>query len=237
MLLPLNLAMTQSEIADAASLPAQIAWMACHFSPSGQGLINLPAALPEGAILILDDSIPCRGHSVDIVLETLADLISNLHCHGVLLDFQMPENEESATLTAALVDALPCPVAAPPEYVKELSCPVFLPPAPLHMPMEKYLSQWAGREVWLEVALCQERIIVDRNGASFSEDFSEQPCNSFDCQKLYCRYTIKVREDHIIFTLFDTADTLEKKLALAHSLGVTRAVGLYQELGAFQTGK
>ena len=79
MLLPLNLAMTQSEIADAASLPAQIAWMACHFSPSGQGLMNLPAALPEGAILILDDSIPCRGHSVDIVLETLADLISNLH--------------------------------------------------------------------------------------------------------------------------------------------------------------
>ena len=236
MLLPLNLAMTQSEIADAASFPEQIAWMACHFSPSEQGLINLPAALPEGAILILDDSIPCRGHSVDIVLETLTGLTSNFHCHGVLLDFQMPENEESAVLTAALVDTLPCPVAVPPEYAKELTCPVFLPPAPLHMPMEKYLSQWAGREVWLEAALCQERIIVERNGTRFSDDFIELPGKSFDCQKLCCRYTIKVREDHIVFTLFDTIETLEKKLALASSLGVTQAVGLYQELGAFQIG-
>ena len=231
MLLPLNLAMTQSEIADAASLPAQVAWMACHFSPSGQGLMNLPAALPEGAMLILDDSIPCRGHSIDRIVQTLDDLISRFHCHSVLLDFQQAENEEAAALTVALVNALPCPVAAPPEYAKTLTCPVFLPPAPLHMPMEKYLSQWAGREVWLEAALCQERIIVDRNGTSFSDDFSEQPCNSFNCQKLCCRYTIKVREDHIIFTLFDTAETLEKKLALASSHGVTRAVGLYQELG------
>ena len=237
MLLPLNLAMTQSEIADAASLPAQVAWMACHFSPSGQGLINLPAALPEGAMLILDDSIPYRGHSVDIVLETLADLISNLHCRGVLLDFQMPENEESAALTAALVDTLPCPVAAPPEYAKELTCPVFLPPAPLHMPLDKYLLPWADREIWLEAALCQEQIIVSKKGTTFSDDFIELPVKSFDCHKLCCRYTIKVREDHIVFTLFDTIETLEKKLALASSLGVTRAVGLYQELGAFQTGK
>ena len=188
-------------------------------------------------MLILDDSIPCRGHSIDRIVQTLDDLISRLHCHSVLLDFQMPENEESAALTAALVDTLPCPVAVPPEYAKELTCPVFLPPAPLHMPLDKYLLPWADREICLEAALCQERIIVDRNGASFSEDFSEQPCNSFDCQKLCCRYTIKVREDHIVFTLFDTPDTLGRKLALAHSLGVTRAVGLYQELGAFQTGK
>ena len=99
------------------------------------------------------------------------------------------------------------------------------------MPLEKYLLPWADREVWLEAALCQERIVIDRNGTSFSDDFSEQPCNSFNCQKLCCRYTIKVREDHIIFTLFDTVETLERKLALAQSLGVTRAVGLYQELG------
>jgi hypothetical protein len=233
MLLPLNLAMTQSEIADAVSLPAQIAWMACHFSPDGRGLANLPSQLPEGSMLILDDSIPCRGHSTDIVLETLTDLISRFHCHSVLLDFQQAENEEAAALIAALADALPCPVAAPPEYAKALTCPVFLPPAPLHMPLEKYLSQWADREIWLEAALCQERIIVDRNGASFSEDFSELPIKRFDSQKLCCQYTINVRKDHIIFTLFDTAETLERKMALAHSLGVTRAVGLYQELGEY----
>ena len=40
-----------------------------------------------------------------------------------------------------------------------------------------------------------------------------------------------VSAEEIRFTLFDTRDSLQQKLEKAHSLGVTRAVGLYQELG------
>ena len=41
-------AMTAAEIRGCSALPAGIAWMACHFSPYGTGLSNLPPELPEG---------------------------------------------------------------------------------------------------------------------------------------------------------------------------------------------
>lgn len=232
MVLPLNLAMTASEIVTARSLPANIAWMACHFSSEGTGLDNLPAQLPEGFLLILDDSIPCCGHSADQTAEILYKLVSRFHCCGVLLDFQRSCSAESATIAAALVDALPCPVVVPPEYAKGLPCPVFLPPAPLHMPLERYLKPWKNREIWLEAALCCEVASINKNGATYLPS-SAYPGQSGDfySERLYCRYMTKILSDCISFTLFDTPETLERKLVHAHSLGVTRAVGLYQELG------
>lgn len=236
--LPLNLAMTPSEIAAAPSLPTAFAWMACHFSAGGAGLEDLPAQLPEDALLILDDSIPCNGHSAGLAVEILTELVSRFHCCGVLLDFQRPGNAKSASIAAALTEKLPCPVAVTPAYASALPCPVFLPPVPLHIPLKKYLQPWTGREIWLEAALCQEVITVTKNGTTFALDYSsEHPPSGFFSEKLGCCYVSKVQEDRITFTLFDTPETLEKKLEYAHSLGVTRAVGLYQELGAFLTGK
>ena len=40
------LAMTAAEFRKKEDLPDKIAWMACHFSPYGLGLSNLPQRLP-----------------------------------------------------------------------------------------------------------------------------------------------------------------------------------------------
>ena len=44
------LAMTAAEIAAAGAPAYGLAYMACHFSPYGTGLVNLPRELPEGRL-------------------------------------------------------------------------------------------------------------------------------------------------------------------------------------------
>jgi hypothetical protein len=232
--LPLNLAMTASEIAGVCPLPKDFAWMACHFSPDGEGLTNLPDYLPDGSLLILNDSNPCRNHDIRHISKQLQETVAKFRCCGLLLDFQRPFTDYAASVAAALAQSLPCPVAVPPQYAAHLPCPVFLPPAPLHQPMESYLKPWQNREIWLEAALCQERITVTKEGTSFASIFPAQPQDrGFYQPKLRCCYRTAVSHDAITFTLFDTQDTLYAKLELAAKLGVTRTVGLYQELAHF----
>lgn len=231
MVLPLNLAMTPSEIATTDSLPERISWMSCYFCPYTEGITNIPEALPEGAMLILTDRENCSGHSRDLVAQQLLDTVQKLHCESVLLDFQRPPNPELEAMVTAIVQALPCPVAVTESYAASLDCPVFLPPCPLHIPMEDYLKPWHSREIWLEAALCQETITVTDAGTAFTPVYStDSPAGEFYHQKLRCRYHPALYYDRILFTLFDTPETLEEKLEAARILGVHRAVGLYQEL-------
>ena len=230
--LPLNLAMTSSEIAGVRALPKDFAWMACHFSPDGAGLTNLPGHLPNGSLLILNDSIPCDDHDIQQITKQLQETVERFRCCGLLLDFQRPYGDKAASVAAALAQSLPCPVAVTPEYAGGLPCLVFLPPAPLHQPMESYLKPWQNREIWLEAALCQEKITVTKSGTSYQTIFPPQQRDGrFYDKRLHCRYHTAVSDDHITFTLFDTRESLEKKLELAAELGVTRSVGLWQELG------
>ena len=231
--LPLNLAMTPLEIAQNPFTGVPLAWMSCHFSEDGQGLTDLPEELPEHALLILDDRIPCCGHSAPMAAAILQELITQFHCSGLLLDFQRTANTQTTAMVEMLVHTLPCPVAVTPEYSGNLHCPVFLPPPPLHIPMEQYLDPWRGREVWLEAALCQERISVTKNGTVFEPLFTAVPSDGFFHERLQCRYAIRTTADTITFTLYDTPETLKEKLISARSLGVSRAVGLYQELGTY----
>ena len=231
MVLPLNLAMTPSEINTAAALPERISWMSCHFCPYTEGITNIPEALPEGTMLILNDRENCSGHSRDLVAQQLLDTVQKLHCESVLLDFQRPPNPELEAMVTAIVQALPCPVAVTESYAASLDCPVFLPPCPLHTPMADYLQPWHNREIWLEAALCQETITVTNEGVVFTPVYSmDSPAGGFYHQKLHCRYHTALYYDRILFTLFDTPETLEEKLETALRLGVSRAVGLYQEL-------
>ena len=71
MTLPMHLAMTAAELACCDSLPSHPAWMACHFSPYGTGLSNLPEHLPEGALLILNDRTPVFGHDPQVICAQL----------------------------------------------------------------------------------------------------------------------------------------------------------------------
>ena len=231
MALPLILAMTAAEIASSNRLPYQAAWMACHFSPCSLGIANIPKSLPAGSILILNDRIPCQGHSPDLAARQLTDAVTHLGCESLLLDFQRPPEAESEAMVSFLLQALPCPVAVSELYAKDTDCPVFLSPPALHVPLQEHLIPWRGRETWLEAALCQEDIIVTESGTTFVPQFPiDHLEGGFFDAKLCCSYKSEVSADQVRFTLFDTPDTLKEKMKKAQTLGVSRAVGLYQEL-------
>ena len=232
MALPLYLAMTASEMSSIDTIPADFAYMACHFSPYSQGVSNVPDSLPKGAILILNDNFPCQGHSPDLVAYQIKEAVTQLQCESLLLDFQRPPTPESEQMVQAILSQLSCSAALPPAYVKNWDGPVFLPPCPLHITLEKYLEPWNSRELWLEAALCQENVTVTSDGTVFTPQFPPDGLNNgFFDEDLFCQYTIRTSPEEITFTLFDTRESLAKKLQKAHSLRVTRAVGLYQELG------
>lgn len=234
MVLPLNLAMTAAEIWSAEAIPEHFAWMACHFSPYSQGLSNLPEAIPAGGMLILNDRIPCQGHSPALAASQLAHAAARFGCKSILLDFQRPPDAESVAVVQKILEVLPCPVGISEMYARDLDCPVFLPPPPLHITPEVHLTPWHNREIWLEAALCQEVVTVTESGTSFTPQFPpEHLTGGFYDETLLCRYHTEIRSDHICFTLFDTPESLTAKMEKVRTLGVTRAVGLYQELASF----
>lgn len=238
MVLPLYLAVTGAEMSSYLCNSLPMAYMACHFSPYTQGLTNLPDRLPPDSMLILTDRMPCQGHSADLVAQQLWDIVQQHQCRSVLLDFQRPPEPESTAMVNHIVQSLPCPAAVTEGFAGKLTCPVFLSPAPLHISLLEYLQPWQGREVWLEAALEQETITVTGEGVDFSCQFPPEGLEGgFYDETLCCHYLTRTEADKICFTLFDTRESLEKKLMQAQGLGVNRAVGLWQELGTFLTGK
>lgn len=225
------LAMTAAEIREKTVLPPKIAWMACHFSPYGTGLSNLPQTLPPCSILMVDDITPIHGHDPQRILDQLGSCVERLSCSGVLLDFQRPEVEETAVLVEVLTQALPCPVAVSHWYSNTGSFPVVLPPVPPSETPESYFAPWQGREIWLELALDAVEITVTEEGTVFHPLPSapaEEP--EFFEETLLCRYHCDVRSDTVRFTLRRAPEDLEQLLAEAENFGITQAMGLYQEL-------
>ena len=186
--------------------------------------------IPHPSFLVLDDrqippagALPVITDAFPMDRQTLLRL-----CRGreaVLLDFERPPTAK----VREMVRHLPCPAAAPPGYADE--GPVFLPPAPLHVPMEEYLSPWKGREIWLEAALQKQVLTVTAEGCTvFPPCTNPDLTDGFFSEKLCCRFTQNFSENRAVFTFFDTPDTLRIKLDRAAELGVTRAIGLFQEL-------
>ena len=228
--LPHYLATTPEEFANLPSLPEHIAWMSCRFSTETAGLTQLPRQLPAGSILVLEDSIPPSGHDPVVILRDAEPYLRDLR--GILLDFQKPDNPETAAIAKALATALPCPVGVSQLYASGLDCAIFLPPAPLHIPSEEYLAPYPNRDIWLEAALCQEEIIVTEAGTEFrSISSAPELSGSFYDHTLHCNYRTQLSGNAVTFTLFDTRTSLQEKLAHAQSLGVKLTIGLWQELG------
>lgn len=229
MAIPLYLAMTAAEFSGCEKMPEKIAWMACHFSSYGTSLSNLPRTLPEGSLLILNDRTPVHGHDKLGIADDLARAVDALGCCGLLLDFQRPESEETAAIVKALL-ALPYPVCVSECYAKELDCPVFLPPVPPHVPIKEYLAPWSGREIWLEAALEGEELTLTESGCRIS--VPGEPIDSPEHRDaaLFCHYRIAVEERCARFSLYRSRDDLTALLDAAQALGVTRTVGLWQEL-------
>jgi len=230
MVLPLYLAMTAGEIGTSTGFPENLAYMACHFSPYGTGLSNLPLFLPEGSMLILNDRIPWDAHDASAVAKQLLDTVINKKCSAVLLDFQRPDVDALPQLITEILKILPCPVGVSHLYARHVSCPVFLPPVPLDIPVKDFIAPWQDREIWLEAALDGLTIALTASG-SYSTPLPYPSLKSGYLDKgLHCHYTAEAAADQAVFTLYRTEEDLSALLEEASSLGITRAVGLWQEL-------
>lgn len=225
------LAMTAAEIRNTAILPSRTAWMACHFSPYGRGLSNIPSVLEEGSLLILDDITPIRGHDPEVITQQLMQAMEHLRFSGILLDFQRTGNRETADLAAYLSNALPCPAAVSQCYAESADCPVFLSPAAPSVPLKAHLSPWQNREIWLDVSPWGEVLELTEEGCRNTPlPPWEAPAEGFSDETLHCHYQITETETSARFTLWRTEKDLLQFLEEAAALGVTQAVGLYQEL-------
>ena len=225
------LAMTAAEMRTFSPLPPKTAWMACHFSPYGLGLSNLPRDLPPGSVLLVDDITPPHGHDPVCIAEQLTYVVEEFQCGSVLLDFQRDPSEETRAIAAHLASALPCPTAVSERYAGNLDCPVFLSPVPLSVTLHDHLAPWKDREVWLELSLAGERLTLTESGC----DALSLPCPNPDAagleeETLHCHYSIAATEKSASFTLWRTVEDLNTLLTEAEELGVAGAVGLYQEL-------
>lgn len=226
MAIPLYLAQTAAEFASDSPKSDHLAWMACHFSPYGTGITNLPKALPQNSLLILNDRTPISGHDPEIICQMLLGAVNRLSCKGILLDLQHDGCEE----IAAAVAKLPCPVAVTEGYADTADCAVFLSAPPLHKSLSEYIAPWKGRQIWLETALGSEEITVTEKGCAIVQASSSGEYPFYD-EALHCRYRTEVADDHIRFYLHRGKAELSGLLEEAESLGVTLAVGLYQEIG------
>ena len=225
------LAMTAAEIWKGQHVSGRIGWMACHFSPYSTGLSNLPRALPPDSLLILNDYTPLQGHDPDVIAKQLEACTQALGCRGLLLDFQRLGDPQTAALAKHLVQALPCPVGVSEGYGRQLACPVFLSAAAPSVPLSEHLAPWQGREIWLETALGGERITLTESGSQVTPLPWFAPCaEGFPEAALHCHYRIETEADRALFTLWRTREDLEELLEEAEGLGVTTAVGLWQEL-------
>ena len=224
--LPLYLALTAPEFTTCSPIPASPAWMACHFSPYGTGLCNLPPTLPANSMVILNDRIPPLGHDPEYILAQLAQV----PCGCILLDFQRADDGETASLTQRIAESETRPVGVTPQYGQALNCPVFLPPVPIDTPIQEYLVPWQGREVWLEVAMDSLRYTVTEQG-SVSAPLARIPERGLTDPELFCHYRIETFADRAEFALWRTRADVDELLAATAALGVTKAIGLWQELG------
>lgn len=228
--IPLYLAMTAAEMAACNQLPPHMGWMACHFSPSGPGLSNLPRELPSHSLLILDDSTPFSAHESTVITRQLQEVVSTLKCDALILDFQRPLQPDVQALVCALQQGLPCPVSAPPGYGTPDS-PVFLSPCPPNQLLKDYLSPFRSREIFLEVALDGMKLSVTETGCMkesllfwYEETFPHKE------EKLHCHYRIEESNKAVEFILRRTRTDLSTLLKEAESFGVCQAIGLWQEL-------
>lgn len=229
MTLPIYLAMTDAEMRECSTLPAHSAYMACHFSPYGTGICNLPTELPAGSMLILNDRIPVRHHDPEVILAQLNSLLEEITFCALLLDFQRQDCPQSFAIAKYLTEKLPLPVGVTQHYARDLDCPVFVETPALHVPISEHLKPWNGRNIWLDAALYAVNYRVDKSGCTQAAcNRSADPLPHHD-EQLYCHYRIRQETDHVTFTLQRTAEDMHALLSEGQDMGVTMAIGLYQE--------
>lgn len=225
------LAMTAAEAAAVTTFPPYMAWMACHFSCYGTGLSNLPQSLPEGSMVIVNDRTPPYRHDPALITQQLLRLAQELNVSSFLLDLQRPDLEENRLIAQTLTKNLPYPVAVTALYAEDLDCPVFLSAPPPHHALKEHISPWKDREIWLEAAIESEQVTVTEQGstaAGLSNGFPEEAV--FHDDALHCHYSVALMEKQAVFSICRNRENIQTYLAEAETLGIKKAIGLYQQL-------
>ena len=224
------LAMTDAEIRRATSLPRHLAFMACHFSPYGSGLTNIPQRLPPGSLLIVNDRVPVLNHDPELILSQLKSAVQRLKAFGILLDFQIPGNTQTERIVQTLVDGLPCPVAVSAAYGEDLTCPIFSSPL-IHQRLcdSPYIKK--GRPLWLDTYQETAFYKVTPAGCSVIKDAIISGDTFFD-EILQCRYSFSIEKDSVVFSLSRQTAEISGYLKAAEMAGIPIAVGLYQQFSA-----
>ena len=221
------LAMTEAEIRNAPVLPRHLAYMACHFSPYGTGLVNIPEKLPQGSILIVNDRVPVAHHDPELIAKQLAVAVRKLKAYGVLMDLQLSNNQRTQQIVESVLRALPCPVAVSEPYANGLSCPVFGTPA-IYQPLSDYIKSKKGRPLWLETFQETTVLTVTQSGCKTEQCIEHTDGNFYD-ESLQCRYKFRTDKDCVRFTLSRLSKDLPAYLKAAQALGIEVAIGLYQQ--------
>ncbi len=177
--------------------------------------------------MILNDRTPVNGHDPQRVAEEMAQLAARHKCSGILLDLQYPNLADTGKIVRAICETTPCPVAVTESYCRDANCAVFLTP-PLHIPLSEYLSVWHGREIWLEAAVESADYLLTEAGCRMEIPGTEPADFPHWDAAAFCRYRIQPEIDAVRFSL--RRHKAELYAMMAGAEGVTRFVGLYQQL-------
>lgn len=229
MIFPIYLAMTAQEFRHCGCPPPYMAWMACHFSSYGKGLSNIPEQLPENALLIINDRTPPHSHDPEVIVTQLLTAVDTLRPCGVLLDFESTPAEQALPMAQALQAGLPCPVGLPAGYDGQWEGPIFLPPIPPYQPVEEALSAYRGKNLWLELEWGVTTLTLHSEGCQIGSGEGMPDLPVFADENLHCHYTHKTEQAQCVFSLQRTREDTVQMLSQAQELGVSLAVGLYQQ--------
>lgn len=225
---PMYLAMTAAEYLSCGSTPENLAWMACHFSPYGRGISNIPKALPEGSILMLNDRIEPTIHDASLVALELEEAARKHRCSAVILDFQRPGSDVTAYITKTVLASFHyCPTVVSHHYAQGLDCGVLLSLPPMRCELASYLEEWMDREIWLDVYDQWEQITIGANETLSSKTRPRViPALSLEDFRSSCRYSIDIADDAATFTLHRGITELNKL-----EIPNLNFIGLWQEYG------
>jgi hypothetical protein len=205
--------------------------MACHFSPYGLGLSNLPRQLPEGAVILVSDRIPPGGHDAGVVVSQLEELAQQFHPKAIVLDLERTGDDFCAELAAKCDSISGTETVVAAAYAEGLQCSVFLGAAQLWTPAEQWLRPWSGRRIWAECVLQRALVRITEDGAVYRELPWEPPRQEVlaDGQQAVV-YGVREQADAVEVMLWRGKEQLALWMEKLEKLGVEHFLGLYQQL-------
>ena len=206
------------------------AWLGYHLSAFDSGITPRPSFLDSCHMLVLTDETPLLHHDPQKVTSEICAEAKSLGCEKILLDFQRPPTEKSLVLAKSILRSAPCAVGITECYANDTDCSVFLPSPPLWTPLQETIAPWKGRDIWLEIFPEDGCITITKKGGNYSPS---APLENYPfCDNALClSYSTEQYAQQVKVHLHRGITEMKAFLHLADSLGISAAIGLYQQFG------